>query len=651
MSAVAVVAFGAVSALGEGRAAACAGVPGSVARTAIGRDLELERAGLTRPYAARAQVDETERGHVGQTQGGLGETDGHATIFLQRAMNACALDLDAVRPEWRNERVGLVLGTSSGGMRSAERMFAAIERGERIGDVESPTYFGPMARAARGLGIAFDPCVLVLGACASGALAVGLGKRWLERDSCDLILVGGFDEVTVFVAAGFEALRATTASPPPRPFRANRDGMALGEGAAVLALANRANGHARTVVSGFAAASDALHLTAPHPDGQGLACAATRAIEEAGSPSIDLVSAHATATPLNDAAELRGLAMALGPARCRDAILHPFKAQVGHALGAAGALELLAAIDAIERGVLPAAAGDGPLDSGSPARLLTRSVPGNPKTVLKVSSAFGGLNAALVVSDGSARPPERPRGFAFLEGAVAIDREAAVEELSARVGVPSERLGRGDALVRLALTAVERLQAIQGSLKGSGIVVGTALATVETNATFAARLRQRGACAAEPRRFPYTSPNAVCGECSIAFGLTGPGFSVGGGFHAAVEALACGALLVESGDADRVVVVAVDEAGPVTHELAGPKLHSGAVAVLLTRQATSSSRARIDPVALRRGGAPDLETDGQNVSDCPGHAALLPLTCDPLPRELVWRAPPDVLARVILAPV
>jgi 3-oxoacyl-[acyl-carrier-protein] synthase II len=427
--------------------------------------------------------------------------------------------------------------------------------------------------------------------------------------------------------------------------------MALGEGAAVLALASHANGRPRTFVCGFAAASDALHLTAPHPDGQGLACAARRAIEEAGSPAIDLVSAHATATPLNDAAELRGLALALGPAPCRDAIIHPFKAQIGHALGAAGALELLAAIDAIEHGVLPAAAGDGPLDSESPARLLARSVAGSPKSVLKVSSAFGGLNAALVVSDGGTHPPGRPRGWAFLEAAVAIDREAPIDELSARLGLPSDRLGRGDALVRLALTAVERLQAIQGPIKGSGIVVGTALATVETNATFAARLRQRGASAAEPRRFPYTSPNAVCGECSIAFGLTGPGFAVGGGFHAAVEALACGALLVECGDADRVVVVAVDEAGPVTRELAGSKLRSGAVAALLTRRATSSSRARIDPVTLRRGGRTELETDGQNVPDCAGHAALLPLTCDPLPRELVCRVPPDVLARVVLAPV
>lgn len=636
MTAVAVIAFGAVSALGEGMAAACAGVPGSRAIVAIERDPELERAGLARPYAARARLAGGEK---------------RATTLLLHALRACTRDLDAVRPRWRTERVGLALGTSSGGMRSAEKMFAAVDRGKRIVDTESPTYFGPMAQAVRQLGVSFDPCVLVLGACASGALAVGLGKRWLERDSCDVILVGGFDEVTVFVAAGFEALRATTASPPPRPFRADRDGMSLGEGAAVLALSKDGRERARAFVTGFAAACDAMHLTAPDRDGGGLARAAKRALAEAGDRPIDLVSAHATATPLNDSAELRGLASALGPTTCGGTILHPFKAQIGHALGAAGALELLAGIDAIERGVLPAAAGDGPPDPELPARLLTRSVSGNPKRVLKVSSAFGGLNAALVVCERSESGEVRPRGRAFLAEAVATDRDLALEDLSTRLGIPAERLARGDPLVRLALTAVAELRAAHGPLTGSGIVVGSALATIETNATFAARLRERGALAAEPRRFPYTSPNAVCGECSIAFGLTGPAFSVGGGLHAGLEALACGALLVESGDAESVVVVAVDEAGPMTRELAGTSLHSGAVAVLLTRQATSASRARIAAIALRRGGGSHSGDEGPNDSGSAGHAALLPLISDPPPRELVCRTAPDALARVTLDPV
>jgi 3-oxoacyl-[acyl-carrier-protein] synthase-1/3-oxoacyl-[acyl-carrier-protein] synthase II len=632
VSATAVIAFGAVSALGEGRAAFHAGSVGAVAQGAIAVDDELARAGLLRPFAARAA---------------LASSDHRAAALLERALDACAHDLDVVRPGWRRERVGLVLGTSSGGMRAAERAFASISRGEPVADVEAPTYFGPMARAARRLRVPLDPSILVLGACASGAFAVGLAKRWLERGACDLVLAGGFDEVTVFVAAGFEALRATTAAPPPRPFRLGRDGMALGEGAAIVALTRSHAGlPVVAFVSGFGAASDAVHLTAPDRGGRGLERAVTRALHEAGGPGIDLVSAHATATPLNDASEFRGLSAALGPVRVREAVVHPFKAQIGHALGAAGALELLACIDAIDRGVLPASAGDGPLDPDAPARLLERTLSGAPRAALKVSSAFGGANAAIVVTSGRAVPegPEPTRRAAFVGASVHVEHELAPDELAAKIHWPTERVERGDALVRLALAAVARLASVCGPLDGCGIVVGSAMATLETNAVFAARLRDRGARSAEPRRFPYTSPNAGAGECSIAFGLTGPSFSVGGGSHAALEALACAALLVEAGDSDRMIAVAVDDVGPVTRALGGRELRSGAVAVLLTADAGVGSRGRVDAIALRRG----VEAVGPLAA---GHAVLLPLTASDRVCNLEGCGAPDVWARVTLHPI
>ena len=145
------------------------------------------------------------------------------------------------------------------------------------------------------------------------------------------------------------------------------------------------------------------------------------------------------------------------------------------------------------------------------------------------------------------------------------------------------------------------------------------MATLETNALFAARIRERGARAAEPRRFPYTSPNAVAGECSIAFGLTGPSFSVGGGMHAALEALASAAVLVESGDAERIVVVAVDDVGPATRaleRLGEPSLQAGAVAVWLAPGRRARERES-EPFELRRG----EPTYGLIVARAPGAAA------------------------------
>jgi 3-oxoacyl-[acyl-carrier-protein] synthase II len=628
VSGVAILARGAVSAMGEGREAASAGVVGEPARVVLQPDAELTEAGLQRPFAARVAVP------AGCDR---------AEWLLAKALGACAAELDGVRPAWRGERVGLVLGTSSGGMRGAERAFARLAAGEPAGEGEGASYFGPMASAARELGVPTSPAMLVLGACASSVLALGLGVRALEHDACDVVLAGGFDDVTVFVAAGFEVLRATTARLPPRPFRTGRDGMALGEGAAVLAL-GRVAGGARVYVTGFGAASDAQHLTAPDRDGAGLARAAAAALAEAGGVAVDLVSPHATATPFNDPAEARAIAAVTG-GQPAPPVLHPFKAQIGHTLGAAGALEALACVDALERGVLPAAAGDGPLDPEAPARLLDRAVAGSPRTALKLACAFGGANAALVLAD---RPSStsRPVHPVYVHAIGVADAEVPVEELAALTGVHADRLARSDALVRLALASVARLVAASPgrTLRGAGVVVGTASATIETNALFAARIRERGARAAEPRRFAYTSPNAVAGECSIAYGLTGPSFSVGGGLHAGLEAVVAASWLVGAGDADAVVVVAVDDAGPSVRALLGDDVHSGAVALLLSAS-PAGAWARLGPTVLTR---------GRPASGAPlaGHRALLPLASRPaLPTVLACASPPDASARVELLPV
>ncbi len=496
MSDASLVAFGAVSAFGEQWDAVSAGDVGEGARVAIARDCELVRAGLRNPFAARVQ-------HL--------EAGDRATALLRRAVTLCAEQLDVERPAWRSERIGLIVGTSCGGIRACEKAILAREGAEGGTDPERATYFGAVAAVACELSIPVDPVIVVLGACASSSLAIGLATRWLARGSCDLVLAGGFDEVTVFVAAGFEALRATTAEPPPRPFRLERDGMALGEGAAVVGLA-RVSSCSGFSVLGFGAASDAGHLTAPDRAGAGLARAASAALLEAGVSKVDLVSAHATATPYNDASEAKAIARVLGVEAARSTVVHRFKAQIGHTMGAAGVLELLACVDAMRRGVLPAAAGAGPVDPEAHVRLLERAVSGNPRVVLKLSSAFGGLNSALVIGRDATETVARVRRPAYVAPAVHASKARPSEALGRALGMPMERITRADALVRLALSAVLALQESRGSLAGAGVVVGTALATLETNARFARQVRDHGARAAGPRQFPYTSPNAVAGK-------------------------------------------------------------------------------------------------------------------------------------------
>src|SRR5580704_15286204 len=321
------IAAGAASALGLGAAAYAGGPPGAHALSAIARDPTLAAAGLARPFAARAPAD-------------LGAPPGadRAGDLLRAALGQVVASLDALRPAWRGERIGIAIGTSSGGMLTAERFFAARAAGPVTPELaRGATYFAPLDDALAAFGLAgVSLRTQVLAACAASAIAVGIGLRWLARGACDLVLAGGYDGVSTFVASGFEALRATSAS-RPRPFRAGRDGMALGEGAAVLALVRSDDTRGVRVlaqVAGFGAANDAVHITAPDRTGAGLARAARAALEDAGlaASQVDLVSAHGTATSYNDAMEARAVAAIFAGAPAP--VTHPFKAQIGHTLGA-----------------------------------------------------------------------------------------------------------------------------------------------------------------------------------------------------------------------------------------------------------------------------------------------------------------------------
>lgn len=610
------LAVGAVSALGIGDEAYRAAVAGEPARVALGRDEALASAGFLRPIAARAPATLPP-----PTALGGAAFEDRATALLACAMDQLVRGLDDARPGWRSERLGIAMGTSSGGMLTAERFFAERAARERPEDLarfaRGATYFAPMRDVLGAAGLADVPRrTLILAACAASTIAIGFGLRWLDRGACDVVIAGGFDGLSVFVAAGFEALRATTAA-APRPFRRGRDGMCLGEGAGLVALVRRGEergARPRAFVTGFGASTDAVHITAPDATGGGLARAAIAALRDAGRSTADLVSAHGTATPFNDAMEAKAILAAV-PGR---PVVHPFKAQIGHTLGAAGALETLATADALAQQVAPAAAGDGEKDPEADVALLARSEARPMARAVKLSAAFGGANAALVLSAGGHEDrPARPRRAVHIAAGAHVT-EADLVALSESTGVPRDRLARLDALCRLGLAATAALAARAGkdTLAGAGIVAGHGLATLDTNDLFDAKKRARGPTGVEPRAFPATSPNAVAGECAIVFKLTGPSFATGAGLDGGTEALLGAAELIAAGDADRMVVVAADDAGPAARDLlaaAGLEtraLARGAVALLLTTDAP---------------GAPiDLDAAPDHDAGPIGHLALLP---------------------------
>jgi 3-oxoacyl-[acyl-carrier-protein] synthase II len=564
-----VVATGAVSPLGEGDAAFALGAVGERPVTCVRDDAELSVAGLAHPRVARVPR--------------VPATGDRAAFLLARAAADLARALDLSEPSFRTLRVALFVGTSAGGMESLERALSRRASGHppHAEENRAATYAGPLA-ALDGVFDAAWPRTHVLAACASSTVALGLAARALDAGDTDIAIAGGYDALSTFIASGFESLGATTAT-APCPFRRDRDGMALGEGAALLALMRAAEAP-RTLgtLLGFGCTSDATHVTAPDPEGRGLARAARLALADAelDVADIELVSAHGTATPRNDAAEIAALRLLFGE-NCTRVVVHPYKAVLGHTLGAAGALETLAALAALRAGVLPAAIGEGEIEPAFNARLLAVNEPGAPCRALKLSAAFGGSNAALVLAPPLTAPELRALTSRPITAAPAPPR---VVHESRRVTEPDltlvarrshldplriERLDRASALaisaVAEALEAVPVLAATDP--KRVAVLVATEAGCLEANELFDAKRRERGPRGVEPRRFPATSPNLPAGLCSIAFGFQGPSFALGGGPGALEQARHVAGLLLRDHETELVLVVETDDVGAVVRDV------------------------------------------------------------------------------------
>jgi 3-oxoacyl-[acyl-carrier-protein] synthase II len=575
-------------------AVVAAGAVGERPRTCVREDAVLSEAGLARPRVARVPAETP-----------LGAD--RAAFLLGCAAADLAAALDAAVPAWRTLRVAIFAGTSAGGMDSLERVLARRASGlpPRPEESRAATYAGPLAA----LDGPFDmtwPRTHVLAACVSSTVAIGLAARALDAGDIDLAIAGGYDALSTFVATGFESLGATTAT-VPQPFRRERDGMALGEGAALLALMRSGDAPGTLgMLLGFGCTSDATHVTAPDPGGLGLARAARLALADAGvdADDIDLVSAHATATPHNDAAEAVAL-RALFAGSATRLVVHPYKAVLGHTLGAAGALETLAALGALRDRVLPAAIGEGELESGLSTQLLSVNEAGAPRRALKLSSAFGGSNAVLVLAAPSAatdpggpppRPTTAPRAPRVLyeSSRIAEPDLALITRRSSLDPLRIERLDRGSALAVSAVAQVlEEFPALGAAEPARvAVLVATEAGSLEANELFDARRRERGPRGVEPRRFPATSPNLPAGLCSIAFGFRGPSFALGGGPGAREQALRVAALLLRNRDTELVVVVEADDVGAVVRDVL-----RGADLPLPTDGARALVLARPDPSA------------------------------------------------------
>ncbi|MDH3759445.1 MAG: beta-ketoacyl-[acyl-carrier-protein] synthase family protein [Gammaproteobacteria bacterium] len=308
-------------------------------------------------------------------------------------------EVDRAVDAYGADRVGVIIGTSTSGIAESE---VAIRQWLQTGTAPESYHYGvqemgaPAEFITRLLGLS-GPCYGISTACSSGAKALASARRLISAGICDAVVAGGVDSLCRLTVQGFSSLEAVSAN-RSNPMSRNRDGINIGEGAALFLVSAKKAG---VELLGIGEGSDAYHISAPEPSGAGAVQVMQAALQDAGvaAGEVDYVNMHGTATVLNDQMESRAIEQVFG----LDVACSSTKPFTGHTLGAAGAIEAgicWLTLEASERSFLPMHLWDGEKDHELPdIRLLGRDhrPASPPRRVLSNNFAFGGNNIALLL--------------------------------------------------------------------------------------------------------------------------------------------------------------------------------------------------------------------------------------------------------------
>ena len=332
----------------------------------------------------------------------LSRSDQIAVIASREALSDSGmLDTDVAR-----DRMGVILGSGTADLMRNEEWFADMRRRgirrappSKIFDHFPNTPCDVVATCFGFEGLKSS----VLSACSSGTVAVGYAADAIASGQLDVALAGASDVLCRLTFSGFNALRLVDKE-PCRPFCRTRQGMNLGEAAAILVLedlahARRRGAHVYAEIAGYGVRCEAYHPTAPEPEGKAVAALIEEALRAArvSADAVDHVNAHGTATPQNDQAEARGIRRVFGE-RARHIPVTSIKSMVGHCLAAAGAIEAATLALSIARGVVPPTIGFREPDPECDVDLVANEARRVPIACgVSTSLAFGGNDAALVM--------------------------------------------------------------------------------------------------------------------------------------------------------------------------------------------------------------------------------------------------------------
>ncbi|MGA2787922.1 MAG: beta-ketoacyl-[acyl-carrier-protein] synthase family protein [Verrucomicrobiota bacterium] len=330
---------------------------------------------------------------------------------IRRLSRASRMLVSAAQEAWlqagwnAEENLPVVLGTTSGEMSFGEQYLQqALQSPHAKRRQPTRVVHYQIQQQGLELGNAFGfhgPTTVISNACASGANAIGHAFELVRHGRAEKVLTGGYDALCQLTFAGFDSLQSLSPT-MCRPFDATRDGLTLGEGAAILTLetlehARKRNAEILGEITGYGAATDTYHLTQPHPEGNAALAAMTAACAcaKVSPEQIDYVNAHGTATPQNDATE----AVAVNRwacARARKLPVSSTKSSIGHLLGAAGAVEAVVCLMALRGQWLPPQISLNQIDPACRFQIVREPVDAKIEMALSNSFGFGGANASLI---------------------------------------------------------------------------------------------------------------------------------------------------------------------------------------------------------------------------------------------------------------
>lgn len=522
------------------------------------------------------------------------------------ASDECIIESGILNFDLDNEEVGVVVGTSLGGMLSADIFHTSwIEKGIEKADGEYIRQY-PLHAVADVLAKNYNFCgpkSVISTACSSGANAVGLGADFLRDGLCQAVLVGGVDPISRFSFAGFSALKAIELE-HCKPYSGST-GINIGEGAAFFLLESYEHARKRKAkiiadIKGYGLSADAYHPTAPDLSGNGAVRSMNMALKEAGYTINDIsyINGHGTGTPANDQAETKAW-----KAFCREDKKIPLisnKASVGHCMGAAGAVEIAFSLLSIEKGMIP------PTIHFKEQDMEIDFVPNkareeNIKGVLSNSFAFGGNNCSVIVSkhDSSAeKVMERDVDDIVITGMGCLGVGGAnIEELfqtfengtdcikelntagkeyhAKYIGdfpqilykkyIPSAILRRIDNVTKLVMVSGREALSSSGLIVTPsishriGVIYGTGTGPLETIETVSRNMIVHGMQGVNANFFPNTVLNAAPGHFSISNMLKGVTSTISAGSISGLEAFIYAVILLKENKADAIVVLSADE--------------------------------------------------------------------------------------------